>query len=144
MTTEESYNEIHKMRSASIDKYVYYLIAIMVAAIGYSIDITKDDKLSIETAPMLTALICWGISFTCGCLFIRTYISTLGLNMLGYLLTKDTDKKENMKRFNSESSKMDNLYKKQLAFLGIGIFFFVAWYLLHLYINSFLICPYHN
>ena len=142
MTNDERNTELYKRHGASAEKYVYYLVALTVAAIAYSIDITKDDRLSIETIFILLAIISWGFSFFFGSRYIIESIKLIKMNM-EHFTKKPEEKAAHYELLVAKSNKTGDFNTRQLWSFGIGIVFFVMWYVFHLYNNS-LTCPYYN
>lgn len=62
------------------EKYIYYLIALSVAAIGFVIVNTKGEPLKWSQIPVGLAVISWGLSIFCGLRFIRYVLSSLYAN----------------------------------------------------------------
>ena len=62
------------------EKYVYYLIAISVSAIGFSVYKTENQELRITLIPLAFAVICWSISIFLGLKFLKYVISVLYAN----------------------------------------------------------------
>lgn len=53
------------------EKYVYYLIALSVTAIGYAIVNTKGEPLKWAQIPLGLSIISWAVSIYCGLSFLR-------------------------------------------------------------------------
>ncbi|WP_348825110.1 hypothetical protein [Flavobacterium aestuarii] len=62
------------------EKYVYYLIAISVSAIGFSIYKTEKHELNVTLIPLAFAVICWSISIFLGLKFLKYVLSMLYAN----------------------------------------------------------------
>lgn len=59
------------------ERYVYYLIALSVSAIGFSIHKTSNQSLSFYQIPLAIAVVCWVFSIFCGLKFLKYVISSL-------------------------------------------------------------------
>jgi hypothetical protein len=62
--------EIQSQFRQQQQKYTYYIIALCVTAIGFSIHITLGQALNYSQIPLALAVISWGISVYCGFRFI--------------------------------------------------------------------------
>ena len=63
-------------------KYVYYLIALAVAAIGFSVVKTFDESLRLSQAPLAIAVLCWASSIFFGLKFIKYAVAGLYNNAM--------------------------------------------------------------
>lgn len=59
--------ELYKQHGAAQDKYTYFLLAAAGAAIGFAVQKTEGLRLSWQLASCGVAVLCWGLSFYCGC-----------------------------------------------------------------------------
>ena len=57
--------------NASSEKYVYYVIALSVTCIGFSVVRTSGSNLQVTHLPLAGAVLCWGISIYCGLTILR-------------------------------------------------------------------------
>ena len=62
------------------EKYVYYVIALAVTAIGFAIYKTSGQPLKWTQIPLGLSVLSWGISIYCGLTFLKYVISTLFAN----------------------------------------------------------------
>src|SRR5690606_35025426 len=58
------------------EKFVYYLIALSVTSIGFSIYKTTGQPLKWTQIPLGMSILCWGLSVFCGLRFLKYVIST--------------------------------------------------------------------
>lgn len=72
--------EVYKQHSATSDKYTYFLLAAVGAAIALSINQTQTARLSLSQIPLGIAVLLWGISFYLGCRHITLVKATLRSN----------------------------------------------------------------
>ena len=72
--------EIYKQHSAANDKYTYFLLAAVGAAIALTINQTQMAKLSVSQAPLGIAVLLWGLSFYLGCRHLSFVKATLYAN----------------------------------------------------------------
>ena len=70
------------------EKYVYYLIAISVSAIGFSVYKTENQSLTYSQIPLALAVLSWSISIFCGLKFLKYVISCLYANNGYYEIIK--------------------------------------------------------
>jgi len=63
------------------EKYVYYLLAINAACVGFSINLSKDLPLSYYVMPLGIAMLLWGISFSYGLIQISSVERHTELNI---------------------------------------------------------------
>ncbi|WP_256013123.1 hypothetical protein [Desertivirga xinjiangensis] len=61
--------------------YIYYLIGLCVASIGFSVNLTIGQKLSFVHIPLGISIILWGISIFCGLRFMQWVGSSLYANI---------------------------------------------------------------
>jgi hypothetical protein len=72
--------EIQKQFRQQQEKYVYYVIALAVAAIGFSVLKTNGQPLRFSQIPLAMAVLSWGLSIFCGLRFLKLITSTLYAN----------------------------------------------------------------
>ena len=127
-------------------KYVYYVIALSVTSIGFSIFQTMKEPLKITQIPLGIAILSWGLSVFCGLLFIRYIISTLYTNV-EYLdvvegihpdVKKNPQNKdyiiEGMKQaIHSNSKKTVQLSNYQNYLFYFGVIMFIVWRIIEMY-----------
>ena len=70
-------NDIKTQFRQQQEKYIYYIIALCVAAIGYSLNIIRDSSFVLSQLPLYIAVIAWGVSVYLGLKRIRYTISIL-------------------------------------------------------------------
>lgn len=59
--------EIFKQHRTSQDKYGYFLLAAVGAAIGFALNQTKESAITISQIPLGFSILLWGLSFFFGC-----------------------------------------------------------------------------
>lgn len=77
---QEEIRQLHNQLRTSQDKYVYFLLAVTASAIAFSVQITKDSIFSLTLIPLGISVICWALSFFCGCRHIQHVNSILYSN----------------------------------------------------------------
>lgn len=79
MPSEEQL-EVYRQHNATSDKYAYFLLAAVGAAIALTINQTQTAKLSLSQIPLGVAVVLWGLSFYLGCRHILLVKATLYSN----------------------------------------------------------------
>ncbi|MGE9009793.1 hypothetical protein ACO2JO_14495 [Leptospira interrogans] len=59
------------------EKYTYFLLAGAGAAIAFAVTQSQTATFSWSKAPLAMAVLCWGISFYCGCRQVQTRASVM-------------------------------------------------------------------
>lgn len=141
MTPEEKNNIDNRLESlrqqshAVQEKYTYYIMAITVGCVAFSVNLTKDNSLSPELIPLAIAVLFWGISFYYGITSIQNKEVHIALSLEDWKLYS--------KGLFTPQSIIDDLdmrtlkgrkYRKyQNLSLFVGIIFFLIWHVLHMY-----------
>jgi hypothetical protein len=134
----------HKERQ---EKFVYYLIALAVSSIGFSVYNTLNIKLNITQIPLGIALFCWGASIFCGITFLKVTLSILYDNNryfdiengLDSDIGKDPQKiKIALSSFKpiliEKASKVSKYFNWQIGLFYIGIILFLFWHVIEMYL----------
>jgi hypothetical protein len=131
------------------EKYIYYLIALSVSAIGFSIYKTENQSLTYSQIPLALAVLFWSISIFCGLKFLKYVISNLYANNGYYEIIKgrhpgighDPDMiKSGIEGFreameiNGKAMKM--YFKFQAYLFYFGIILFIAWHISEMYLKT--------
>jgi hypothetical protein len=66
-----TFKDIHAIREASTEKYTYFLLATAAAAIAFSVQQTSGKAIAWSHLILGCAVVCWGMSFWCGCWRLR-------------------------------------------------------------------------
>ena len=72
--------EVYRQHRTAQDKYIYFLLAAAGAAIAFAVNQTQGAKLAWSQLPLAGAVVCWGLSFFCGCRHLGYIESTLFAN----------------------------------------------------------------
>lgn len=142
--------ELFKASRESQNRYTYFLLAAAVAAIGYALGQTQGLPLNISQLHLGIAILCWGVSFFCGCKHIAYINSNLYANM--ELLRVESGEHPKLRgygpdgiaaasegirlAFDSNSEKASSFANWQFRLLVWGGLFYMAWHLLSMYILS--------
>ncbi len=134
MNNDERYLEILKLQRETQQKYVYYILAINAAAIGYTIGLDKSPEVECVFIFHIIALVAWSFSFWFGCNYILKIILVNQIN-LKKLETNDINKKEKYaEMMHLEGMKAAKRFNLMLYLLVLGCFMFITWYVLSKFI----------
>lgn len=125
------------------EKYVYYVIALSVSSIAFSVYQTTGRHLEWSHVPLGVAVLNWGLSVFCGLRFLAYVISTLRSNidyndiLLGHH-PDIGDHPQNIKAASSgvmkaiqiNSRRAKRLFRWQEYFFYLGIVLFLFWHIL--------------
>lgn len=75
-----SQSEIRKEHDTQLVKYKYYMIALCIASIGYSIVRTTGRSIDCCDIPLAIAVSSWGISIFLGFRFLKCSLSILNID----------------------------------------------------------------
>lgn len=78
--SEDMQREVYKALRDAQDKYVYFLLAAVGAAVAFSLSQTNGAKLAWSHLPLGGALLLWAASFVAGCRHLQYAQSTLYAN----------------------------------------------------------------
>tara|TARA_R110002072_G_scaffold7503_2_gene40965 strand:- start:763030 stop:763476 length:447 start_codon:yes stop_codon:yes gene_type:complete len=138
--------EIKKEHRTQTQKLVYYLIALCVTAIGFSVTQTTGQKLMISQIPLRFAVTCWAFSVFFGLRFLNHNLNIFYDNNLYFDILKG-----HIPEFNRSTShqhyaaelvleKINKAIKKhqyhqftQELLFYVGIVAFLIWHVLNMY-----------
>lgn len=131
------------------EKLVYYLLALSVSAIGFSVYQTTGKSLSIIQIPLGLAVLSWCLSIFFGLKFMKYVISNLYINNEYFQIFSGKNKNSGKnpesikiaiqtykKAFEINSNRMRKLFKKFSVLFYTGIIFFIIWHILEMSIIS--------
>lgn len=131
------------------EKYVYYLIALSVSAIGFSIYRTENQSLAFSKIPLALAVISWGISIYCGLKFLKYVISNLYANNDYYEITNgrhpdlgnnaeliECGVKGFMEAMKINGKEMKKYFNFQNYLFYSGIVLFIIWHIIEMYLKT--------
>ncbi len=141
--------ELQKQFRQQQEKYVYYIIALAVSGIGFSVYQTSSQALKWSQIPLAIAIASWGFSIFCGLKFIKYVLSTTYAN-LDYLEILDGQHPElgNVAwKMEAGSKGVIQAMKKNIKNAGKyfswqgdlfynGIFFFIVWHITEMYLRG--------
>ncbi len=130
------------------EKFVYYIIALSVAAIGFSIIATKNQALSCSHIFVALAILSWAFSVFFGFRFIKLTISTLFSNHVYIQILNGSNPEVgnniNLIKAASEGVKiaMDSNSRSanksltiQEILFYLGIVFYLVWHVIEMFKN---------
>ena len=142
----EEQKEIQKEFRRQKEKYVYYLIALAVTAIGFSVLKTTGTPLNIRQIPLAMAVLSWSISIYSGLTFLKYTMNILFANNAyfdvvsgpyvdlpnhpDYIDAATKGIKQGMESLKIKASKFP---QRQDYFFYGGIFLFLFWHVLEMY-----------
>ncbi len=141
--------EMHRQLRTAQDKHTYFLLAVTAAAVAYAIKLTSNSTISFSMIPLAVAVLCWGISFFCGCHQLKYLSSSLYAN---YELLRVQKKEhpqcgsdpeiiaaasEGIKQaIESNSNKITFYANLQFRLLIAGAISFVTWHIIEMLIRT--------
>lgn len=69
--------ELYRQLRNSQDKYIYFLLAAVGASIGFAVSQTQGMSLALSQIPLGISILTWGLSFFCGCFYLKYINATL-------------------------------------------------------------------
>lgn len=131
---QEKYLELYKRLNDSQQKYVYFILGINVAAIGFLIQfILKTEKALVFDLFILIPISSFGVSFFLGCKYILNTFIHIKANMklfkgIGDNYQKSIDNaNETMENINKIAYKQFN---NMFNFLIGGVITFITWFVI--------------
>lgn len=139
-------NDLLKIFLERQEKYIYYVVALSVASIGFSIYTTTGKSLSFTQIPLGLAVFGWGISIYCGLRFLRYSISRVnmdadfirlptGLHPIAgknqELISRFTDIASNAMR--KDDKFVIKLFNGMEWGFYLGVLLFVCWHVIEMY-----------
>jgi len=147
--TDENIIELHRQLRTVQNKYTYFLLAVAAAAVAYAIKLTTNATLTFSMIPLAIAILCWGLSFLCGCRQLNYVSSTIYANYELLMVQKgkhpeagtnpqiiEAASKGIRQAIKSNTDKILFFAKLQFRFLITGAIFFVAWHIIEMLIRT--------
>jgi hypothetical protein len=138
---EQRIEEVRNIRVFQV-KYIYYVVALNVASLGFTINQIKDDKFNWSHWFLLAAILMWAFGVYNGFIFLDKFKLVLHQWQNYYEFKLDSEKFDSAKinevreRFNEESIntqlKGESKYKMSLRCFYFGCGIFVIWQSLQL------------
>ena len=126
-------------------KYMYYMVALAVAAIAYSVHLSLDLKFEYRQIPLGLAVAFWGFSVYCGLGYINSTIVSMKeharkLEYLGSNIPQTIDQNhlQTLQGFMTASqNKSNKMYRWNERWFYLGLFLFLIWWVWKIYSNSY-------
>jgi hypothetical protein len=147
--SNENLLEVYRQLRLAQDKYTYFLLAAVGAAIGLAITQTQGSALSWSQIPLALGVLCWGLSFIFGCLHLLNTSSALYTNAeklrvesgINPMVGNDPQKMVKASQILSESfekssNRANRNSKWQFRFLVLGAIFYIGWHVLEMLIKT--------
>ena len=141
--------ELFKVHRQQQEKLVYYIVALCVTSIGFSIYQTTGHSLKWIQVPLALAVLSWGLSIYCGLRFLKYALSILYANNALFNICQGIEPgvgnhphqikaassgvEEAIKQSAETSNK---LFKWQERLFYSGIVLFLFWHLLEMRASS--------
>ena len=130
-------------------KYAYYIIALCVAAIGFSVQKTYGLPLKWSQLPLALAILCWSTSILCGLKFLQYVISSLYAHHVYYDVIKGADPEVGkhpslieaassgvMKAVQKNSRRAMRYATGQDVLFLLGVLSFLVWHIFEMYLAA--------
>jgi len=145
----ESEREVYKALRTGQEKYNYFLLAAAGAAIGFALTQTQNTLISWSKLPLALGVLCWGISFFCGCRH-AAYVNAI-LYANGDLLKVEDGRHPSVgmhpqmmaaasggirQAIEGNSERASRYAHGQFRFLVTGAVLYVVWHVLEMYLRS--------
>jgi hypothetical protein len=147
--SEESYREVYRQLHSNQNKYIYFMLAAATSAIAYALNRAQDRLLTLSLIPWGLALILWGLSFCFGCFHLLYINSTLFANAKLIQIQRGefpesgknpelikTASKIVLTAMEKDSDRASRFGHLQFWFFISGVFAYIAWQILEMYIRS--------
>ena len=141
--------QLHTQLRTAQDKYTYFLLAVVAAAVAYAIKLTTDSTLSFSMVPLGLAILGWGLSFFFGCKQLRYVSSTIYANyeLLRVQRGEHPQAGSNpqfiaaasegiRQAIESNSDKISSFAKSQFRFLIAGSILFLDWHIIEMALKT--------
>lgn len=140
MKSMEDLRAIEQQFRNQQEKFVYYIIALSIAAIGFSIHLTYGQPFKWSQLFLGFSIMSYGISILCGFKYLKILLEVLSLNRKyldqkysGLLNENETDIFENVE---IKQKKAPRLWNCQYRLFFLGVILFLIWHLTEMYLTS--------
>src|SRR2546426_303943 len=128
--------DILKAQWEASEKYTYFLLAGVGAAIGFAANQTKDVTLSWSKIPLGLAIASWVISFIYGSLNLIFHRAVLRSNLQLFYVNSNEERERLENDMRNYSDKGAGYGLAQVLSFGIGAGFYIIWHILEMYLRS--------
>lgn len=142
-------DETYRQHRTAQDKYAYFLLAAAGASVAFSMQRTAGSPLSYFSILFGLAVLCWGVSFWCGCQRLRYVEAVLFLNMNILEIERGLNPRAQTREdinlaiadldpaMKSASEKSGRYAQWQFRLLIVGALFFIAWHVTEMAVVTF-------
>jgi hypothetical protein len=141
--------ELYRVHRETQNKYVYFLLAAVGAALGFALAQTKDQSLGFSHIILFIALLSWGLSFYFGCKQLQKIMGAMYENMELLEVNKgehplvgnNPNAIAHMRKFIKnrleKASEEASLYgNKQFEYFIVGSFIYILWHVFEMLIKN--------
>jgi hypothetical protein len=145
----EEQKEIQRLFREQQQKFTYYLIALCVTAIGYSVYTTTGSPLKISMIPLGLAVISWGLSIYCGLTWLGYSLDILFAGNTYFDIIQGLDPvignhpkniqygtKILKKKMDKKSNSTGRIASWQVRLFYLGMILFIIWHVYEMYLKS--------
>ena len=144
-TTGEVYRSLRQIQN----KHTYFLLAAAGAAIAFALSKTQSSMLDMYQIPLALGILCWGLSFFCGCRYVDYVSSHLYSNAMLLQVERGQHPVAGTQSqmiaaasagirdaMESNSEKANRLGHWQFRFLIAGAVFYILWHVFEMYLRG--------
>jgi hypothetical protein len=141
-------HDLYKLINAEQQRFAYYLIALCVTCIGFSVYKTTGEPISSSQIPLGIASLLWSVGIYCGFKYIGYKISTMQANaemfsveegrhedVGGNVHLKADAHKGIMQAIKTNSSRANMYYRALQILFYLGVVSFLVWHVLEMYLT---------
>ncbi|KUM51865.1 hypothetical protein [Rheinheimera sp. EpRS3] len=132
--------ELHKQFKAAQERYIYFLLAVSVSAIGYAITQIKVEPFNLNHIAFALSITLWSLSFISGLKFAQLTVDSTFKNMIYLFLKRELknypEHTELISKYKSDLLNSSQNRMKKLAFYGglqsmlllLGALSYICWH----------------
>ncbi len=143
---QEIQRDIQKQFRTQQEKYIYYVIALSVACIGFAVNKSIDQPLKWIQIPLGISVLSWGASIVFGFSHIQKSLSILAQNSHYFELEMQAHILNNSQVAERAKELWDEMIRKsregidytrsQYGLFLFGIVAFIIWHILEMYLRT--------
>lgn len=136
--------ELFRSHHQLLEKYVFYIIALCVSAIGFSVYCTMGKQLQYSQILLLIAVLLWGSSIYFGLNHIKNLLDSKDIHyqihtLKEISLSKEKYEAKNTKLLNDNirlNSILVKYFRLQEYLFYAGVVLFIAWHIVQMYLTT--------
>ncbi len=149
MSASEEMTMLYKQHRDAEYKYAYFLLAASAAAIGFALTQTKGENLCASQVLLAIAVLCWSLSFFCGCKHVKKVTEMLYFNhhMLKIESGQHHECRQDVNAVVKKAMEIRKLIEEvhdtlvilglyQFRFIIVGAVFYIAWHITEMYLRA--------